>query len=57
MSQALDVAGLKMMSAQQLTTIVAVLGFTSFGYATREFEVTEDRLGCYRAEEHIDNPK
>lgn len=22
-----------------------------------EFEVTEERLGCYRPEEHIDNPK
>ena len=22
-----------------------------------EFEVTHDRLGCYRPEEHIDNPK
>lgn len=29
----------------------------SFGYATGEFEVTEERLGCYRPEEHIDNPK
>jgi len=28
----------------------------SFGYATEEFEVTADRLGVYRAEEHIDNP-
>lgn len=28
----------------------------SFGYATEEFEVTEERLGCYRPEEHIDNP-
>lgn len=25
--------------------------------ATGEFEVTRDRLGCYRPEEHIDNPK
>jgi hypothetical protein len=25
----------------------------SFGYATGEFEVTEDRLGVYRPEEHI----
>jgi len=25
--------------------------------ATKEFEVTMDRLGCYRPEEHIDNPK
>jgi hypothetical protein len=25
----------------------------SFGYATREFEVTADRLGVYRPEEHI----
>ena len=29
----------------------------SFGYGTKEFEVTTDRLGCYRPEEHIDNPK
>ena len=28
----------------------------SFGYATEEFEVTAERLGVYRAEEHIDNP-
>lgn len=26
-------------------------------YGTKEFEVTTDRLGCYRPEEHIDNPK
>lgn len=25
----------------------------SFGYATREFEVTSERLGVYRPEEHI----
>lgn len=29
----------------------------TFGYATGEFEVTAERLGCYRPEEHIDNPK
>lgn len=34
-----------------------MLGFLSFGYATAEFEVTEERLGVYRPEEHIDNPK
>ena len=28
----------------------------AFGYATEEFEVTEERLGTYRPEEHIDNP-
>jgi hypothetical protein len=33
------------------------LSFLSFGYATEEFEVTEERLGVYRPEEHIDNPK
>ena len=26
-------------------------------YGTKEFEVTTERLGCYRPEEHIDNPK
>ncbi|KAI5288826.1 hypothetical protein KEM54_004815 [Ascosphaera aggregata] len=34
-----------------------VLGTMTFGYSTREFEVTADRLGTYRPEEHIDNPK
>lgn len=29
----------------------------TFGYGTGEFEVTSERLGCYRPEEHIDNPK
>jgi hypothetical protein len=33
-----------------------VLSFLAHGYATEEFEVTEERLGVYRAEEHIDNP-
>ena len=37
--------------------ILWVLGFMSFGYGTKEFEVTTERLGCYRPEEHIDNPK
>jgi hypothetical protein len=36
---------------------VWVLSFMSFGYATGEFEVTSERLGVYRPEEHIDNPK
>lgn len=35
---------------------VWVLSFMAFGYATEEFEVTEERLGVYRPEEHIDNP-
>lgn len=30
---------------------------TSSRYATGEFEVTEERLGCYLPTEHIDNPK
>ena len=34
-----------------------MLSFLSFGYATEEFEVTDERLGVYRPEEHIDNPK
>ncbi|KFY06088.1 hypothetical protein V492_08153, partial [Pseudogymnoascus sp. VKM F-4246] len=29
----------------------------TFGYGTGEFEVTAERLGCYRPEDHIDNPK
>jgi hypothetical protein len=43
--------------ADTIRVLVWVLAFMSFGYATAEFEVTAERLGTYRPEEHIDNPK
>ncbi|PSN66647.1 Het-C-domain-containing protein [Corynespora cassiicola Philippines] len=56
-SQAVDVGTVKMVSAEAIRILLWVLGFLSFGYGTKEFEVTTERLGCYRPEEHIDNPK
>ncbi|KAF2496345.1 heterokaryon incompatibility Het-C [Lophium mytilinum] len=56
-SQALDVGTLKGVQAETIRILVWVLAFMSFGYATAEFEVTSERLGVYRPEEHIDNPK
>jgi hypothetical protein len=56
-SQAVDVGTVKYVSAEAIRLLLWVLGFLSFGYATNEFEVTSQRLGCYRPEEHIDNPK
>lgn len=56
-SQAMDVGTLKNLQADTIRILVWVLSFLSFGYATGEFEVTSDRLGVYRPEEHIDNPK
>ncbi|KAL5337737.1 heterokaryon incompatibility protein Het-C-domain-containing protein [Aspergillus crustosus] len=56
-SQAMDVGTLKSLPADTIRILVWVLSFLSFGYATAEFEVTADRLGVYRPEEHIDNPK
>lgn len=56
-SQAIDVGTVKAVSAEAIRLLVAVLGFLTFGYGSREFEVTADRLGTYRPEEHIDNPK
>ncbi|KAF2127954.1 Het-C-domain-containing protein [Dothidotthia symphoricarpi CBS 119687] len=56
-SQAVDVGTVKAVSAEAIRLLLWVLGFLSFGYGTKEFEVTRDRLGCYRPEEHIDNPK
>jgi len=56
-SQAVDVGTVKMVSAEAIRILLWILGFMSFGYGTKEFEVTRDRLGCYRPEEHIDNPK
>ncbi|KAG6009251.1 hypothetical protein E4U21_002855 [Claviceps maximensis] len=55
-SQAVDVGSLKSVNAATVRILVWVLSFMAFGYATEEFEVTEERLGCYRPEEHIDNP-
>ncbi|KAG8757003.1 hypothetical protein FRC14_002488 [Serendipita sp. 396] len=56
-SQAVDVAGLKATSIQNILTICTVLGFLAHGFVTDEFEVTEERLGVYLPIEHIDNPK
>ncbi|VUC20043.1 unnamed protein product [Clonostachys rosea] len=55
-SQALDIGTLKSVNAETIRILVWVLSFMAFGYATEEFEVTSERLGVYRAEEHIDNP-
>ena len=41
----MDVAGLSKLSRQQILNLVMALGFLAHGYATQEFEVTEDRLG------------
>ncbi|THG94107.1 hypothetical protein EW145_g8210 [Phellinidium pouzarii] len=56
-SQAIDVAGLSKMTHDTLLILVQALGFMSFGFATREFRITPDRLGVYLPVEHIDNPK
>lgn len=52
----MDVAALEKMPKQTILTIVMVLSFMAFGYATDEFEVTDERLGVYSATEHLDNP-
>ena len=39
--------------AETIRVLVWILSFMSFGYATGEFEVTSERLGVYRPEEHI----
>ncbi|TVY55274.1 hypothetical protein LCER1_G003800, partial [Lachnellula cervina] len=56
-SQAIDVGTVKYVSAEAIRILLWVLGFMTFGYGTKEFEVTSERLGCYRPEDHIDNPK
>ncbi|KKY27746.1 putative het-c domain protein [Phaeomoniella chlamydospora] len=53
----MDTGSLQKAQAETIRILVWVLSFLSFGYATREFEVTSERLGVYRPEEHIDNPK
>ena len=46
-SQAIDIAGLSRMTEETLLIIIQALGFMTFGFATREFLVTPERLGCY----------
>ncbi|KAF7547250.1 hypothetical protein G7Z17_g7865 [Cylindrodendrum hubeiense] len=56
-SQVIDTTCLENVPEPILRAIVSVLGFMEFGFATDEFEVTTERLGCYTHVEHIDNPK
>jgi len=48
----MDVGSLKGVQAGTIRILVWIFSFLSFGYATAEFEVTEERLGVYRPEEH-----
>ncbi|KAK5174172.1 uncharacterized protein LTR77_001252 [Saxophila tyrrhenica] len=56
-SQLLDTRSLSHVPEPILRVLVAVFGVLQFGYSTREFEVTSERLGLYRPRHHIDNPK
>ncbi|KND91164.1 hypothetical protein TOPH_03923 [Tolypocladium ophioglossoides CBS 100239] len=56
-SQAIDVGTVKSVSAEAIRLLLCVLGFLTFGYGSGEFEITAERLGTYRPEDHIDNPK
>ena len=47
-SQLLDKSSLSLIPRPLLRALVAVFAFVQFGYATREFEVTDERLGFYR---------
>jgi hypothetical protein len=53
-SQAMDTGSLKKAQPETIRILVWLLSFLSFGYATAEFEVTSERLGVYRPEEHIE---
>ncbi|KAI1077178.1 heterokaryon incompatibility Het-C [Whalleya microplaca] len=55
-SQVIDTACLENVPEPILRAIVSVMGFMEFGFATDEFDVTRERLGCYTHVEHIDNP-
>ena len=53
-SQAMDTGALKKAQPETIRILVWLLSFLGFGYATAEFEVTPERLGVYRPEEHIE---
>jgi len=50
----MDTGALKKANGETIRVLVWLLSFLSFGYATQEFEVTSERLGVYRPEEHIE---
>lgn len=56
-SQLFDVAGLTTIPEEILIFLVQIIAYMQFGYCTGEFEVNKDRVGVYRPEEHMDNPK
>jgi Heterokaryon incompatibility protein Het-C len=43
-----QVGTVKYVSAEAIRIMLWILGFMSFGFGTKEFEVTTERLGCYR---------
>lgn len=55
-SQLIDRKAIELVPEPILRAVVAIFAHVQFGYSTGEFEVTPERLGCYRPEEHIDNP-
>lgn len=55
-SQLIDRKAVEIVPEPILRAIVAIFAHAQFGYTTKEFEVTSERLGSYRPEEHIDNP-
>ncbi|KAK8043639.1 heterokaryon incompatibility protein het-C domain-containing protein [Apiospora rasikravindrae] len=56
-SQAIDIGTVKAVSSEAIRLLLCVLGFMTFGFGSKEFEITAERLGTYRPEDHIDNPK
>lgn len=56
-SQVIDTTCLENVPEPILRAIVSVMAFMEFGFATDEFDVTRERLGCYTHVEHIDNPR
>lgn len=56
-SQVIDTTCLEAVPEPVLRAIVSVMAFMEFGFATDEFDVTRERLGCYTHVEHIDNPR
>ena len=50
----MDTGALKKAQPETIRILVWLLSFLGFGYSTAEFEVTSERLGVYRPEEHIE---
>ena len=55
-SQAIDIGTVKAVSSEAIRLLLCVLGFMTFGFGSKEFEITAERLGMNDFQSTINCP-